>query len=120
MPGRCFAETMPSVAVSRRPNGLPSASTKSPWRSASESPSTTEGRFFGGFTSWMSATSVSGSRPMIFAANSRSSESRTRMSVASFTTWLLVRMKPSALSRKPEPSEEPLNSSGISGAGRPK
>ena len=30
------------------------------------------------------------------------------MSVASFTTWLLVRTYPSPLSRKPEPSDAPL------------
>ncbi len=39
------------------------------------------------------------------------------MSVASFTTWLLVRMYPSPLSRKPEPSDAPLNSSGACGCG---
>ncbi len=78
------------------------------------------GRSFGGFFSLMSATSVSGSFPTTVATNSRPSESITWMSVASFTTWLLVRMKPSPLRMNPEPSDWPRNSCGASGIGRPK
>src|SRR6266542_3420747 len=120
MPERCFAETMPSVAVSRRPSGLPSARTKAPWRRPSELPSITVGSSFGGFFSLMSATSVRLSFPMTDAVNWRPSESITWMSVASFTTWLFVRMNPSALRTKPGPSDWPRNSCGPSGIGRPK
>ena len=89
---RALAETIPKLAEPERPNGLPSASTKSPCSSASESPSATVGRSCGAFSSRMSATSVGGSFPTTLAMNSRPSESFTLISVASPTTWLLVRM----------------------------
>jgi hypothetical protein len=54
---------------------------------------------------------------MTLAPKSRPSESRTRISVASFTTWLLVRMNPRVSRRNPEPSDAPRNPSGASGSG---
>jgi hypothetical protein len=100
---RSFAETIPKLADSRRPKGLPMASTKSPCSSASESPSATVGRSAGAFSSRISATSVGGSLPTTLALNSRPSGSFTLISVASPTTWLLVRTYPSRLMMNPEP-----------------
>src|SRR5439155_1376511 len=82
------AETMPEVAVWPRPNGLPIATTKSPTRSASESPHLASVRFPGGTLT--SATSVPGSEPISCAGSLRLSFSVITTSRASFTTCALV------------------------------
>ena len=83
------ALTMPMVSVLSKPNGLPTAITRSPtWRS-DESPSSAI--VTGSFVSnEMSAMSRRASLPTTFAGNVRWSFSFTLTSVADSTTWLLV------------------------------
>src|SRR5436190_9131201 len=65
MPPRPTALMIPMVAVWRRPNGAPSASTTSPARALSLSANVIAGRFFSSI--FNSATSVPGSAPIFFA-----------------------------------------------------
>ena len=105
---RPFALMMPWVTVNVRfsPSGLPTASTHSPTRAASLSPS---GAGVSPVASIFStATSVAGSVPTTRAGNSRRSSSRTVTRVAFSTTWLFVRTKPSAETMNPDPAELPL------------
>ena len=59
---------------------------------------------------WMTAVSVSGSVPTISAGAVVPSSKETRISpplAATSTTWLLVRIRPSAVRMMPEPVPEP-------------
>ena len=87
---RPLALMMPAVTVKFSPSGLPMATTHSPMRSFWSSPSPTVGRPLPSILS--TATSVCGSRPTIFALNSRRSLISTFTRSAPSTTWLLVRM----------------------------
>ena len=88
---RSLALTMPWVTVWPMPKGLPTASTTSPTASASLSAKVTAGSFSSALI-FSTATSVRGSLPTVFAVNSRPSASVTRISLASLTTWLFVKM----------------------------
>src|SRR5438034_6443525 len=77
------------------------ARTHSPTRAESELPKATAGRLRASIL--MTATSVFGSVPTTFAVNSRLSYKRTVTLSAPATTWLLVRMKPSAETMNPDP-----------------
>ena len=82
-PGRLLrptAETMPEVTVWPTPNGLPTATTKSPTRSWSEFASDSAVSFSAGI--FISATSVSASEPRNSAFSSRPSASVTDTSSA--------------------------------------
>ncbi len=59
----------------------------------------------GRVSAWMRTTamSVSGSRPTTLAAWVSPSGRMTRQAVPPSTTWLLVTMKPSGVSTKPDP-----------------
>ena len=92
---------MPAVTVFSKPKGDPIAATHSPVLARFESPMRTTGRLVASILT--SATSVRRSTPSTLALNSRLSVSFTVTSVASATTWALVRMVPSALTIKPEP-----------------
>ena len=87
-PLRPTAETMPEVTVCPSPNGLPTATTKSPTRRPCELASGSARRFSAGMR--ISATSVPGSLPMNSASTVRPSCSCTLTSVALSTTWWLV------------------------------
>ena len=65
---RSVALMTPTVTVCRKPNGLPIAITQSPAAICDESPNLASGSGWFGFSvSWISALSVSGSRPISFA-----------------------------------------------------
>ena len=87
-PVRPSAETMPEVTVWPRPNGSPTATTKSPTRSFDESATGSAVSFSAGICS--TAISESGSVPSTFALTVRPSATVTEMSSAPSTTWLLV------------------------------
>src|SRR5438094_760504 len=93
--------TTPAVTVLWNPSGLPIAMTSCPTRSAPESPSSARARE-GGSTR-ITATSVSGSSPTSSARSRRPSAKAASIRVASCTTWLFVRMKPSGVNTNPEP-----------------
>src|SRR5262245_18660918 len=102
------ALTMPDETEPSRPSGLPMASTVSPTcrlpllpNLAGLSPDT--------FLAWMTARSVAGSRPRMSASAGVPSEKvtfREPPSATDATTWLLVRIWPSALMMMPEPLPE--------------
>ncbi len=94
--------TMPVVSVPSKPNGLPMASTFCPTTSASESPSRTVGSLRPASIR-ISARSLRESVPSTFALYDFISESFTVSCELPRTTWLLVRMVPSALTMKPDP-----------------
>ena len=75
------------------------AMTQSPTSSVSESPSSTKGRLTP--STLIRAMSISCEVPISFASMTLPSESETLMSLALSTTWLLVRIYPSALMMKP-------------------
>ena len=105
---RPFALMIPCVTVKVRfsPSGLPTASTHSPTRESSLSPS---GAGVNPVASIFStATSVVGSVPTTRAGNSRRSSSRTVTCVELSTTWLFVSTYPSAETMKPDPDARPL------------
>ncbi len=79
---------MPADTVCDSPNGLPIATTQSPTRTASESPSGVNGRFFSSTRS--TATSVRGSWPTTLAFTWRLRPNTTKISLAPSITWLLV------------------------------
>ena len=99
---RDLALTMPAVTVFSKPYGEPMASTGSPTRIFDGSPSRTVGRSLASMR--ITAISVCGSLPSTLALNSRRSVSLTVTSVALSTTWAFVRIRPSGLTMKPEPS----------------
>ena len=99
---RYLALTMPEVTVFSKPYGWPMATTHSPIRVFSGSPTGTTGRSLASIFS--TAMSVVLSLPSTFAVNSRLSVSLTVTSSASATTCALVRMTPSGLTMKPEPT----------------
>jgi hypothetical protein len=66
--GRSVALMTPTLIVCRNPKGLPIAITQSPAAICDESPNFASGSVWSGFwVSWMSAVSVSASRPMTLA-----------------------------------------------------
>ena len=98
LPGsvRPSAEITPTVTVCPRPNGLPMATTQSPCCICDESPKRASCSGSAGISvSWISALSVSASRPMTLAAYSSlrpAPTNETLMFTAPSTTWLFVRM----------------------------
>ncbi len=112
---RCdVALTMPAVTVLPDPSGAPIVITGSPARTFAESPMRTNGSFVAVTRS--TATSLCGSTASTVALNSRRSVSRTVTSVASSTTCAEVRIRPSALTMKPEPLPDTARGA-VSGAG---
>ncbi len=95
--GRCRALTMPCVTVLRSPSGAPAASTSSPTRTLSESPSRATDRL-STLSTFSTARSVLGSRPTRLAGTSLPSLNTTvvlnwlGLFAASEMTWLLVTM----------------------------
>ena len=77
------------------------ATTHSPTRAESLSANLAGVRFLA--STRTSARSVDGSRPTILAGRMRPSRKRTVIESASSTTWLLVRIAPSALKMTPDP-----------------
>ena len=96
-----FAEMTPTVTVCSSPYGLPIATTHSPTSDLSESPISRTGRLVP--STLMMARSNVGSRPRIFASRFRPSDIVTVILSAPSTTWLLVRILPSAETMNPEP-----------------
>ena len=99
---RALALMMPAVTVLSKPYGEPIATTHSPTFESSVAGNFTVGKFFASIFS--TATSEALSKPTTLALNSRLSVSFTLTTEASATTCALVRMTPSALTMKPEPS----------------
>jgi len=100
---RPLALMIPAVTVPSRPKGLPMATTQSPTRAASESPSEADASCFLAST-FTRARSVRGSRPRTLAGYS-SPELVVTFTLRAFsTTWLLVRIRPSGLMTNPEPA----------------
>ncbi len=93
---------MPSVTVELRPNGLPTASTRSPTSNFSYSAHFSDGKSLASILT--TAKSVFGSVPTTFAENSRRSLRVTVIWVAPSTTWLLVTMNPLESKMTPEPA----------------
>ena len=91
---RASAETMPLVTVWPTANGLPTASTRSPTSSSSESPKVRAGNTSSPFSIFSTARSVRSSRSRMAAWNSRPSASATFTSLAPWMTWLLVTTMP--------------------------
>ncbi len=104
---------MPAVTVFSKPKGEPMASTHSPTFRRLASPRRTAGRPVASIL--ISATSERRSLPITLAVNSRLSVSRTVTVSPASTTWALVRMNPSALMMKPEPSDRDSRSWGCWG-----
>jgi len=101
---RPLPETMPAVTVFSKPNGEPMAD--HPFADLHlVGIAELDGRQRGVGSILMSAMSVRLSLPMTLALYSRLSVSLTVISSAPSTTCSLVRMKPSLLMMKPEPSE---------------
>lgn len=98
---RPLALTTPAETLLSNPNGEPIASTHSPTFKSRVPPRCITGRPLAAIQS--TATPVFGSEPNTLATNSRRSVSSTVTSLASRTTWALVRIRPSALMMKPEP-----------------
>ncbi len=95
---RLRAETMPTVTVPPRPNGLPIAITQSPMRILSESPNFTAfSAFFVGST-LSTAMSVLVSVPTSSAFSLEPSAKLISISSASAMTWLLVTTMPCSAS----------------------
>jgi hypothetical protein len=90
------AETMPLVTVWPTPKGLPTARTKSPTSSSSESPKESEGSSSPRVSILSTARSVRSSAPNTWASNSRRSARATVISSAPSITWLLVTMSPAS------------------------
>ena len=93
---------MPWVTEPIRPNGAPTARTRSPISILLLSPSFRKGRLPLASRRTM-ARSVLGSVLMFFEVNLRPSLSCTVTSSAPSTTWLLVRTMPMGSTRTPEP-----------------
>src|SRR3954453_14350649 len=101
---RAVAEMMPAVTLPPRPKGLPIASTQSPTRVLLESPHAAAGSGVLGST-FKTARSVTGSRPITCACNVVSSDSVTVICSAVAMTRLLVTIRPDESMMKPDPSE---------------
>ncbi len=101
---------MPAVTVFSSPKGEPIAITHSPTRSRATSPMRTVGKRVASILT--TATSVRRSAPTTRAVNSRSSLRVTTTSSAPSTTCALVKMKPSAVRMKPEPTPRGRSTSG--------
>src|SRR3954468_21760620 len=101
---RAVAEMMPAVTLPPRPKGLPIASTQSPTRVLLESPHAAAGSGVLGST-FKTARSVTGSRPITCACNVVSSDSVTVICSAVAMTWLLVTIRPDESMMKPDPSD---------------
>ena len=104
---RFSVETIPSVTVPVRPSGDPMAMAVSPTLSLPESPSVA-GVSPEGLSTLMTARSLRGSVPTIFAVSTLPSLVRTSMVALAVlpsrvTTWVLVRMWPSSSRMIPEP-----------------
>ena len=110
--GRLSALTMPLVTVASRPKGEPMATTSSPTSSWPDWPMVAGVRPETS-SAWITARSVSGSVPTTVASavvpSEKLTESRPPPSATS-TTWLLVRISPSALRMMPEPEPVALRS----------
>ncbi len=107
--GRFKALTMPLVTVDSRPYGDPIATTSWPTSSWSDRP-IVAGVSPLTSSAWITAVSVSGSVPSTVAEvcdPSSNDTSRVPESPASSTTWLLVRIVPSALRMMPDPEPDP-------------
>ena len=108
--GRFSALTMPLVTVPCRPSGEPIATTCSPGARSAELPRVALVRPLTPLA-WITARSVTGSRPTMLAVAVLPSLSVTEMlpppEAASATTWLLVRIRPSDESTMPVPSPPP-------------
>jgi hypothetical protein len=102
---RPSALTTPAVRVHWKPYGLPIATTIWPARRAPDSPRGAAVR--SGARMRTTARSVCGSSPIRAPWNRRPPVRVTSMSAAPWTTWLLVRMKPSGVKRKPDPPPRP-------------
>jgi hypothetical protein len=87
---RPLAEMMPAVTVWPTPKGFPTASTTSPTRTRSESPSVSTGRSFA--STLRTARSDGGSLPTSLAGKVRRSANSTVICSAPSTTWWLVTM----------------------------
>ena len=96
-----LALTIPAVTVDLNSNGDPTARTHSPISKSSESPNLTVDRFSASIL--RTAISVVGSVPSISALNVLLSLSKTSISLASSTTWLLVNIYPSLVIITPDP-----------------
>ena len=113
-PLRPTADTMPEVTVWPMPNGLPTATTKSPTLSVLESASASALRFCAGI--FITAMSVSGSEPTKSAFSVRPSASVIETSSAPSITWWLVSTRPLAASTiTPEPIDSLMRSCDSSG-----
>src|SRR6478609_1346774 len=106
--GRSRALTMPLVTVASRPNGDPMATTLSPTPRLADLPIVAGVRSETP-SALMTAVSVSGSVPRTCAlALVPSSKDTVRLPAsAPSTTWLLVRIVPSAVRMMPEPDAPP-------------
>ena len=82
---------MPAETENPCPSGLPMASTQSPTRIASLSPKLTNGSG-SSLSTFKSAMSVRGSRPISRASSSPPSKSSMLISSALSMTWLFVTM----------------------------
>ena len=105
-----FALTMPAVTLFSKPKGEPIARTHSPTRSLFGSPRRTTGKPVASI--FIKAMSVRLSVPMTLALYSRLSVNRTVISSALSITCEFVRIYPSALTMKPDPSERLSDSLG--------
>src|SRR6476469_9399019 len=101
--GRFRAETMPDVTVAERPSGEPIATTGWPTARSAELPSVAGVRPETP-SALITARSSVAVVPTKLAVAVVPSLNRTSRSVAPATTWLLVRMRPSAVRITPEPS----------------
>src|SRR5680860_963373 len=109
--GRLSAETMPLVTVASRPNGEPIATTSSPTSIVSEVLSVAGDRPDTS-CALITARSVRGSVPRISASALDPSSKLTDTdppAAATSTTWLLVRISPSALKMMPDPEPCPCS-----------
>ena len=97
-----LAEIIPDVTVPPKPNGLPIARTQSPILAISEFPNFT-GLKISSESIFSTAISDKGSLPIIFALYSLSPLTLTKISSASFITWLFVTTVPFLSIIKPDP-----------------
>jgi len=100
---RPFALMMPAVTVPSRPKGLPMAITQSPTRAASESPRRSRGELL--LRHDLHHREIGERVPAADLRGNSSPALVVTFTLRAFsTTWLLVRMNPSALITNPEPA----------------
>src|SRR5271169_2836648 len=109
---------MPDVTVPPRPKGLPIASTQSPTFALAESPQDAAGSGAFGST-FKSARSLTGSRPITSACKVVSSDKVTVICSALAITWLFVTMSPEGSMTNPEPRDATRDSGGLGPPGAP-